>query len=270
MITYKDFKTLGQLGNQMFFYSLVRTVADKLGYEYGVPDWEGRHFFPETSQDKFPEARDYNIFEEKTHGYREGAMAFDDAVLEVPDNTAFHGYFQNYHYYWDYKKQIQKWLEPSDHIKNTVASLEIPENACSLHFRVGHDVFAHGTNIFPFMSWQYYADAIDEIGRDKIEKLILVSDVDESTLFRYYPELKGFSHVQYLHNAKEIDMFTLSACKYQILSPSTFAWWAAFLNKSAEKVVAPTNWASTEFKWPCNIICPDWKDIQSPNHYRGK
>ena len=39
------------------------------------------------------------------------------------------------------------------------------------------------------------------------------------------------------NNSEVVDMFIFSKCKYNILSRSTFSWWAAWLNQRKDKEV---------------------------------
>lgn len=53
------------------------------------------------------------------------------------------------------------------------------------------------------------------------------------------------------------DMYLMSRCRHNIIANSTFSWWGAWLNKSAEKVViAPNRWHKNN-DTP-DIWCEEW------------
>jgi hypothetical protein len=48
-------------------------------------------------------------------------------------------------------------------------------------------------------------------------------------------------------NSQEQDMMLIAACRHVIIANSSFSWWAAWLNRTNDKVViAPQLWFSRE------------------------
>jgi len=89
--------------------------------------------------------------------------------------------------------------------------------------------------------------------------------------------VEGNDHIQ--------DLFLATMLKGHILSNSSFSWWSAYLNKSAEKVVvAPKFWYRLNINYflpnaESHITFPDWvlldtnpdasypEDMKSYDHY---
>ena len=74
---------------------------------------------------------------------------------------------------------------------------------------------------------------------------------------------KKYKNVVFLEGERDyIDMYLLSFCKHNVISNSTFGWWAAYMNKNRNKIVL-----YPDFWWeslPCQDICPDeWIGIES-------
>jgi hypothetical protein len=62
-----------------------------------------------------------------------------------------------------------------------------------------------------------------------------------------------YSIVEGIHDYEELWMMSL--CPNMIISPSTFSWWSAFLNKSEDrKVISPNIWFGPEGFHPHNNI----------------
>jgi hypothetical protein len=58
-----------------------------------------------------------------------------------------------------------------------------------------------------------------------------------------------FVDIQAARKDPIIDFQLMSLCKHNIISNSTFSWWAAWLNNNHEKVVvAPNRWFNNERK----------------------
>lgn len=53
------------------------------------------------------------------------------------------------------------------------------------------------------------------------------------------------------------DLFAQAACRHQIIAPSSFSWWAAWLNPNPDKVViAPRRWVHD---WATrDVVPPSW------------
>jgi len=56
-----------------------------------------------------------------------------------------------------------------------------------------------------------------------------------------------------------IELYLMSCCNHQIISNSTFSWWAAYLNTFNEKIVcAPRNWFGPQGVKKHDLYIDDW------------
>jgi len=158
------------------------------------------------------------------------------------------GYWQSERYFLDCAQAIRDdfSFKPYMTSQNTALADQIRQsNAVSLHVRRGDYVSSpitaahHGV-----CSVAYYQNAIQHIV-DKVGQVVLYIFSDDTEWVR--DNLKVNVPCVYVdHNrgpASYVDMQLMSLCKHHIIANSSFSWWGAWLNPSAEKiVVAPTNW----------------------------
>jgi hypothetical protein len=74
-------------------------------------------------------------------------------------------------------------------------------------------------------------------------------------------------------NEDYIDIWTMSLCKHNILSFSTFSWWGAFFGRQASmnaklenyKAYMPSIWLSIPLYGDTKSIYPDWASVMEIN-----
>ena len=111
---------------------------------------------------------------------------------------------------------------------------------------------------------KYYEDAV-KLMQEKLESPRFYVFTDNPDWVR--KNLDGFDYTLVEGNppagwGSHFDMQLMSYCKHNIISNSTYAWWAAFLNKNAEKiVVCPHIWfnpLSCEEHTSDRVLCEGW------------
>ncbi len=158
------------------------------------------------------------------------------------------GYWQSERYFLDCAQAIRDDFSFKPYMTSQNAALadQIRQsNAVSLHVRRGDYVTSpitaahHGV-----CSVAYYQNAIQHIV-DKVGQVVLYIFSDDTEWVR--DNLKVNAPCVYVDQnrgpASYVDMQLMSLCKHHIIANSSFSWWGAWLNPSAEKiVVAPANW----------------------------
>ena len=271
------------LGNQIWASVVVRIIAEKLGYEYGIKGkelWKGAGWMPYfwgnevvggTGQDggppeTLPEGIKYYYRErqERQHTCPHDINPIDHGLFFLPDNTKVDGSFQNMLYIEDRRDDIREWCKVDE---DKIIREYSRDDVCVIHFRGGD--YATGHSFLPPHYYQMSMDRMREIRNDM--KFVIVTD-DPDTARMHIPnvEIVGaaisnepggpdykIGWYQMKGGPLSIDYSILFTAKNSIISASTFAFWPVWLSTDAENVIAPKYW----FDW--NISDGWWRPVDS-------
>lgn len=260
-VIYGEF--YGQLGNQLF--QVAATVAYAMENDCNVsfpclnkPDYAGIKknrdvFFPFLSS-RIYEGEPFYYKEEKSYKYK---------AIPLTKRIRIEGYFQSEKYFKPYKDLIIKLFSPSksmrERLYNSYKDI-LKENTVGIHVRafvLEHPEHMQNHHIFK-LDWF-----------EKVAKLF-----PEDSVFLIFSDqinyakklLKDFSrrHIFIEGNDYHEDFYLLSFCKHQILTQSTFGWWAAYLNSNPDKkVVTPEPWFKNEAVFTSQDVIPnEWIKIK--------
>jgi hypothetical protein len=260
MLTYKYLGRRGRLGNQMFQYATLYSVAKTNGYDYGIP-------YHTKSEDDYMDmclldcfknisAKNCQLVMPKKQ-IQEQNNLFMPSLMQIEDDTDIFGYFQTEKYFKQFKKELLHEFTFKDEILNKVKSLknQIKSEIISVHMRFGdYEMF---TDVYPRPTEQYYLEAFAPLPKNA--NIILFSDnLDKAS--KFFNKLnKKFIIFEGL--TKYQDMCFMSLCDYHILANSSFSWWGAWLSNS-KKVIAPKNWYGPSSNAPKqwhDIYCEGWE-----------
>lgn len=193
--------------------------------------------------------------------------AFD---AQLPDNDKgsqyVMGVFQNAKMADAVKTEVQNafTFEPFVEGHNFRLMTEMRESdSVAIHVRKGKD-YASRIWYQDTCPVQYYTDAV-EFMKSKLENPRFYVFTDNPEWVK--ENLAGFEFTLVEGNppagwGSHFDMQLMSYCKHNIISNSTYAWWAAFLNKNADKlVVCPEVWfnpKSTKDYTSSKVLCEGW------------
>ena len=254
----------GGLGNQLFQYSVARSLADQLGVNLGLdireysglsnfqmglsnfnirailnPDGLIRH----KKDGKILFALE-NLAGKHKHVYYEPFLSFDKNVLSKQDGTFLKGYWQSEKYFKNKNKIMEDLaIVKSPTAKNVQTKAKIEGcNSISLHIRRGDYVSnsTHGT-----CDLAYYSKAvkffIDKYGSN-FEIFAFSDDPSWVQKNLELPVKINFISNNSSDNSYE-DLRLMSYCMHNIIANSTFSWWGAWLNKNPKKcVIAQKQW----------------------------
>lgn len=266
MITFKRLgtKAYGDIGNQLPQYALLRLVAEKLGYGYGVGVWGGRWWFDELGKDKYPLQKTMATFTDK-RGYTPDTHKYLPEIWDIKDGTDLCGFFQSHKYYWGERKTIMRWYILASAYQAKVDAIvgKFPKTGrrVGIQYRLA-DEYAQ---TFPILGYMYYKMCLNwidnELGHAPDTHYIISSDVPRDEIpHEYTPFLP--EQVTYVRDDPAVTIFAMTYCDVFIMANSSFSWWTAFLNKASKPVIlCPANYLGIDFCYPCEIYPPDWKQI---------
>jgi len=273
----------GGLGNQLFQYSVARSLADQLGVNLGLDTREYNNsskfkmglsnfniradlnpdgLIKHKKDGKLSYVLDHLLGKHK-HVFHERFLSFDNHVLTKPDGTYLKGYWQSEKYFND-KQNIMNDLRiiKSENKKNLAVKAKIEKCiSISLHIRRGDYVSntAHGT-----CDLSYYSKAVKYFINLYGKNLEIFAFSDDPSWVKNNLKLPvniNFIMHNYSDNNYE-DLRLMSCCNHNIIANSSFSWWGAWLNTNHNKtVITPCKWYADNSTKNADITPSNWIKI---------
>ena len=254
------------LGNQLWNYVTLRSIAQYKSYDYSVIDFhnfKGITFLEiEKSNKNFNK---FDFVEEKTNNYNEiiyydkelrnFSCDYDEAILEISDNTILNGLFQSEKYILPTKKLINDFIKTK---KNKIFINEDWDKLCILNIR-GGEYKRHKNLILPK---SYWTNAIKNM-RKLYPKLIYKIVTDD---YRYAKKL--LPDIDIIKGDISSDFNLLKKAKYLIISNSSFSYFPIRMGNDPDIVIAPFCWSRFGNKynrWSSPANCYEnfkWQDYK--------
>ena len=181
--------------------------------------------------------------------YHEKGWGFHPEVLELKDGVYLHGFFQSEKYFKDIEQTIRNDLRSGEAIfteEGAVYKDQITKfNSVSIHVRRGDYLTSPLHNV---CNIRYYVNSIAYIRNRLMSPHFFVFSDDIEWCHKNLP-IPDCTFVNIRESKKNsiIDFQLMSLCKHNIISNSTFSWWAAWLNENPGRiVVAPKRWFNDE------------------------
>jgi hypothetical protein len=188
---------------------------------------------------------------------------YDNNFLKLNTPVYLDGYFINPKYFhkFNYLPRINK----INYLKNSKINYiinKIKKNqSVSLHIRRGDYLLNKDT--YPIYGKEYIDRAI-KILKNKVSNLkffIFTNDIIW-TEKNFNVEEKNFFIVSKYTKEPWEDLELMSLCKHNIISNSTFSWWAAYKNNYRKKtIIAPKKWINDNNQHFNDLFMKDWISI---------
>jgi hypothetical protein len=257
MITFPHLGYLGRLGNQMFQYATLFSMAKKYNTNYSIcsPKFELLECFNISAKINSLYNFDFILSNGlDSSAVRSGAMVyyvgfdefcklfttnFDQSFFDTnPDEKSICGFFQNYNYFKNVENDLRKEYTFKK-IYEDKCNYYINQNfkddkIISLHIRRTDYLNSDVLNRLDIL---YYKNALEHFDKS-ISVLVFSDDTDwcqDQNIFKD----DRFKIIK--TNNTYIDLCLMSKCHYHIIANSTFSWWGSWLADS-EKTICPKDW----------------------------
>jgi hypothetical protein len=172
--------------------------------------------------------------------YSKNAQEYNPDFYNIQDNTYLRGYFESGKFFSNIKDKINEFFIFGGQFNNhPLLSRMKSEQSVSIHIRrtdkANNDGFFLPTDIG-------YLKTATQILKSKINDPIFYVFSDDiewckDNLPHLLDEHMNFIDDQPGDAGMYKDMFLMSQCKHNIIGPSTFSWWGAWLNANPEKII---------------------------------
>ncbi len=224
----------GQLGNQLF--KIASTLA--YAWDHGLTPT-----FPSLNNpgDNLNYNRDRIFKGLSTEESPVNLMRYQLPVLnytKLPEmrNVLMEGGFFSYLYFHHHRDRLQDVFLPTDvldKLANIYNDLISNEKTVSIHVRT-YSKITHDTGLH-FVGLQYFEDAMRHFPDDSV--FVVFTDRVHWTKHHFKERFPDRTFVFVEGNDHIEDMVLMSKMRHNILSNSTYSWWAAYLNQNPDKVV---------------------------------
>ena len=234
-ITFNLLGGHGQLGNQMFQYSLLLGLKYKNNYNI---------IFDPTTKNNSYLFKFFNLKEciiepfTATNEYREPYFHFNPDIFNVGNNTNFIGYFQTEKYFKHCSEVVKNEFKFKDETINEVMdfiSEYKDKNLVSVHIRRGD--YLINPHIHPQPSIEYYKKGMEMLDDGNTIFVFTSDDV------KYCMDNFKQDNIIYSNGNLIFDMCLTSLCDNHIITNSTFSWWGSWLGVNQnKKIICPKVW----------------------------
>jgi len=252
---------MGGLGNQLFeiFAIISYCFENKIPFKFNInkPDkvspmdktslrptyWDS--IFNSISKFTYTNNPNLKIYREPDFTYNKLPLFNNDTIIT--------GYFQSEKYFKNQYDNIIKLLnlnKTKENTKNKYISYFENKKVIGIHLRIGDLKYNNGHGLV--LNENYYINSLKHIKEnmsnfDDCELLYFGEKNDDIIIKKFINEInKSFKNKYSIINYEIPDweqLLMISFCEHNIISNSTFSWWAAYFNENKEKIICyPSLW----------------------------
>ena len=281
-------KIADQLGNQMFTYASVKTIAQDRNESFAfirafndrINDSDKKYgnelhtIFPNIENEYLED-----LPESITHTYAEPPLRkrcsnYQSETLQVPANTLMIGHYISYRYFSHNLEHVRQWFTfPADisvPVEEELRRLrkKYPDRPLvAVHFRIGEDYYRQGFRITDDY-WKRAADYVLQHIENPVFLLFYDCKPSNGGIIDYFT-----SHYtcEVCRGSLVHDLCMLSRCDWEIICNSSFSIMSAVLNTApAHQILRPSVYPVGRLFYPTDCFCDDWIVIPASQSNRAR
>jgi hypothetical protein len=240
------------MGNQLFQYAAGLRRARRSGARllldlsvFSMPQYYNRPFGLGAFALSAPTAEPADVARADAHPHPEDIARLDRALMDGAGDCRMIGCWASPVYFRGVEDEVRREFSFKDpaigaRAAETIARLRRGTRpVVGLHVRRGDYLLPVFKNSFAAHPVAYYRAALARVPADSTVVVFSDTPVDRDWCAEMFADLGDRLHVS--RDRTDLDDFALlAACDHQIISVSSFSWWAAWLNPHPEKrVIAP-------------------------------
>jgi len=238
-----------RLGNQLFQLAPAISLSKDNDSKVYFPPWPYASSFKGDFSTPKDKPTPHKMIKEGTFHYR---------PIPYSPNVILNGYFQSEKYFKNNEKTIREMFAPTDeNIKALNDKYEefLSNPIVSIHVRRGD--YLKWPSHHPVITSDYIKESVNKFPKHKF----LVFSDDKPWCRNNLKD--DIFHIVEGQNDRQ-DFILMSMCNHNIISNSTYSWWAAWLNSNSnKKVIAPKRWFGPSYRnYNTKDLYPDgWEAI---------
>ena len=263
-VTCSSIGNYGRFGNQLFQYSAVRSYSLKNNLPLILPPPEQHDLGELMINCRYVPNHKLEVVNK--HYFLEQSFQYNPDFNNYHNRIDFHGYFQSYKYFSDFRTILLNELKIKDqdtinyciNFIEEIKSSHPGKSLVALHNRRGDNIPSvkkisdkkkgvfrpDKENFHPLLSMEF-------INKSKSffpDSVFLIFSDNQDDINWCKKNIMGPNHYYSENHDKLIDFTLMQKCDHNIISNSSFSWWAAWLNINIDKtVIAPKKWFGKEY-----------------------
>jgi len=256
-VSFSKLGNHGRLGNQLFQYAAIKSYSIKNRLPLILPP-ANEHRISDFNIDFISKSVRWIEFA-SDYNYCQTEFNYNPIIFNYHKRIDIEGFFQTEKYFIDIQEEIQrdftikdeKIINASHQIITKIKNKYPGRDLVGIHVRRGDTVpskTAYGDKYIgsyspdkalkhPLIQHEYYETAMNQFSNCIF---LFFSDTEKD--IKWCEEKFGNSnnHI-YLHYSDLQDLMLMQLCDHNIISNSSFSWWAAWLNNNPERRVISPN-----------------------------